>query len=150
MTTFSALIEARPRGGIAVRLPFKPAEEWGERDRYDVTGTVGSRGVRGKLVPRGSDFYLELGPAWCRDNSVAPGSHVPVTLTLEGPQLGNVGADFAAALEGEPEANRFFDSLPTFYRKNFVRWIESAKRPETRAKRIAETISTLKAGKRER
>jgi uncharacterized protein YdeI (YjbR/CyaY-like superfamily) len=58
--------------------------------------------------------------------------------------------DFATALESEPEARRFFESLPTFYRKNFVRWIEGSKRPETRAKRIADTVATLKAGKRER
>ena len=44
----------------------------------------------------------------------------------------------------------FFESLPTFYRKNFMRWIDSAKRPETRAKHIAEVIETLKAHKRER
>ena len=50
----------------------------------------------------------------------------------------------------EPAARRLFESLPTFYRKNFLRWIESAKRPETRARRIAETVATLKAGKRER
>jgi uncharacterized protein YdeI (YjbR/CyaY-like superfamily) len=58
--------------------------------------------------------------------------------------------DLAEALEAEPDARRFFESLATYYRKNFVRWIEQSKRPETRAKRIAETIATLKAGKRER
>ena len=49
-----------------------------------------------------------------------------------------------------PAAGRFFESLPTIYRKNFMRWIDGAKRPETRAKRIAETVATLKSGKRER
>jgi uncharacterized protein YdeI (YjbR/CyaY-like superfamily) len=58
--------------------------------------------------------------------------------------------DIAAALHAEPAGRRFFESLPTFYRKNFVRWIDGAKRPETRAKRIAETVATLKSGKTER
>jgi uncharacterized protein YdeI (YjbR/CyaY-like superfamily) len=31
-----------------------------------------------------------------------------------------------------------------------MRWIDQAKRPETRARRITETIATLNAGKRER
>jgi uncharacterized protein YdeI (YjbR/CyaY-like superfamily) len=31
-----------------------------------------------------------------------------------------------------------------------MRWIDQAKRPETRANRVAETVATLKAGKRER
>ena len=35
-------------------------------------------------------------------------------------------------------------SIPTFYRKNYVRWIEAAKRPETRTKRITEAVAQLK------
>jgi hypothetical protein len=135
---------------VAIKLPFDPATEWGDRDRYDVTGTIAGRKVRGKLTPRATEHYLELGPAWCRDASVAAGAQVSVSLSLEGPQLGSVGADFAAALDAEPDARRFFESLPTFYRKNFMRWIDSAKRPETRAKHIAATIDSLKAHKRER
>ena len=36
--TFTATAEARPRGGIAIRLPVDPATIWGERDRYYVIG----------------------------------------------------------------------------------------------------------------
>ena len=78
------------------------------------------------------------------------GTRVKVALWPEGPQLDNVGADLAAALAAAPDARRFFESLPTFYRKNFVRWIDDAKRAETRAARIEKTIETLKAGRRER
>lgn len=147
---FTASIEPRARGGVAVRLPFDPGSEWGDRDRYDVTGTVGGHKIRGKLIARDGAYYLELGPAWCRDNTMAAGARVSVSLDLEGPQLTNIGADFATALEAEPAARRFFEALPTFYRKNFVRWIEQAKQAETRSKRIKETVETLKAGKRER
>ena len=49
-----------------------------------------------------------------------------------------------------PAAARFFDSLPSFYRNNHARWIESAKRPDTRAKRIAEVVDLCARGKRER
>ena len=67
--TFTATAEARPRGGIAIRLPVDPAEIWGERDRYYVTGhdpalpdarrrrAKGRRAVsraRSSLVPRPS------------------------------------------------------------------------------------------------
>jgi bacteriocin resistance YdeI/OmpD-like protein/uncharacterized protein DUF1905 len=147
---FTTTAEARPRGGLSIRLPFEPATEWGNRGRYDVTGTVNGCKVRGKLVSREGGHYLELGPAWCRDNTVAPGAQVAVKLEAEGPQVASMSPDVSAALDAAPEARRFFESLPTFYRKNFMRWIEDAKRPETRAKRIAEMLQTLKAGKRER
>jgi uncharacterized protein YdeI (YjbR/CyaY-like superfamily) len=58
--------------------------------------------------------------------------------------------DLAAALTAAPDARRFFESLATFYRKGFVDWIESAKRPDTRATRIEATVDALRAGRRER
>ena len=61
-----------------------------------------------------------------------------------------MGADVAAAFAAEPAAARFYDSLPSFYRNNYARWIEGAKRPETRAKRIAELVELARQGKRER
>ena len=68
----------------------------------------------------------------------------------EGPQSTSLGADAADAFRAEPAAARFFDSLPSFYRNNYARWIESARRPETRAKRIAETVDLCRRGLRER
>ncbi len=68
----------------------------------------------------------------------------------EGPRSSSMGSDVESAFAGEPAAARFFDSLPTFYRKNFARWIEGAKRPETRARRLAEAVELARQGKRER
>ena len=148
--TFTAVIEARSGGGVSIRLPFDPSREWGDRDRYDVTGSVAGHKVRGKLIQRADAHYLEPGPAWCRDCGVTPGGPVTVSLSTEGPQLSNVAQDIARALDADPQVRRFFEALPTYYRKNLMRWIDQAKRPETRANRIAETVATLKAGKRER
>jgi len=147
---FTAVAEGRKGGGIAIKLPFEPATVWGARDRYDVTGRIDGHGVRGKLTPYPDGHRLELGPAWCRDGSVVPGAQVKVALGAEGPQVATMAQDIASALDAEPKARRFFESLATFYRKNFTRWIDSAKQPETRARRIAEMVATLKAGKRER
>ena len=147
---FTAIAEGRPGGGISIKLPFDPAAAWGERERYDLTGTINGHKVRGKLTSRAGGHALDLGPAWCRDATLVVGAQIVVVLAPEGPQLGAMAADIAAALDAEPTARRFFESLPTFYRKNFIRWIEGAKRPETRAKRIAETVATLKSGRRER
>ena len=118
--TFTATAEARPRGGIAIRLPLDPAEIWGERDRYYVTGTIERYTMRGVVASRDGEPYLELGPAWCRDPRVGPGASLRVNLTPEGPQIWTVASDFAEALTAEPNARRFFESLATFYRKAWV------------------------------
>jgi uncharacterized protein YdeI (YjbR/CyaY-like superfamily) len=81
---------------------------------------------------------------------VAAGAQVEVVLAPEGPQAATVAPDVRVALDAAPAAKRFFDSLATFYRTRYLRWIESARRPETRQARIAELISLLTAGKKQR
>ena len=118
--TFTATAQARPRGGIAIALPFDPADPWGERDRYYLAGTIGHYPMRATVTPDDGESMLSLGPAWCRDPRVGPGASLRVSLHPEGPQLDTISPDFAAALRAEPEARRFFESLATFYRKGFV------------------------------
>ena len=68
-------------------------------------------------------------------------------LQPDGPQSEALAADITEALNAAPEAETFFHSVAPFYRKNFLRWIDQAKRPETRAARIAEMVKMLEAGK---
>ena len=147
--TFTATIEPRQRGSVAILMPFDPSAAWGDKDRHYVAGTIGGHGVRGVLTEVEDRYYLQLGPSWCRAPDVAAGTTVTVVLGPEGPQFETVADDLREALGAEPGARRFFESLATFYRNGFVDWIESAKRPETRANRIAETVTALKAGRRE-
>ncbi len=147
---FRVAVEGRPRGGFSLAIPFEPALAWGARDEYHVHGTVGGQPFRGALVHGEGTWSLQLGPAWCRAPGFEPGDEVEVVMGPEGSQSTTMGADVAAAFASEPAAARFFNSLPTFYRKNYARWLESAKRPETRAKRIAEIVDLAGQGKRER
>lgn len=69
----------------------------------------------------------------------------------EGPQREALAADIARAFAAEPDAARFFDGLATFYRKNYLRWIDGTKRsPDLRAQRIAELVELMNAGKKVR
>src|SRR5947207_6531460 len=54
----------------------------------------------------------------------------------------------AKAIKADPKAWSFFQKLPRTERRNFVVWIYIAKRPETRARRIRESIALLAAGKK--
>jgi uncharacterized protein YdeI (YjbR/CyaY-like superfamily) len=56
--------------------------------------------------------------------------------------------DLVSALAGAPGAGAFFNSSCKTYRKQALYWIMSAKRPETRAKRIAEVVRLAAAGKK--
>jgi len=143
---FSTRLAARPTGGFRLELPFDPAAEWGPRRRYHLAGSIAGHPVRGELVTDDTVAALELGPSWCRDPRLVDGLQVDVILGLEGPDMPD---DLADALRDDAEARAFFDALPSFYRKNFVRSIESAKKPETRARRVTAIAEALREGRRD-
>ena len=56
--------------------------------------------------------------------------------------------DLAAALKTNAAAARTFAKFSPSCRREYVEWITEAKRPETRAKRLATTVQWLAEGKR--
>jgi uncharacterized protein YdeI (YjbR/CyaY-like superfamily) len=71
------------------------------------------------------------------DNSYAPRPVIP-----------NLPVYIAKALKADSRAWEFFRGLAPTYRRHFIVWIHTAKRPETRARRIRESIRLLGAGKK--
>ena len=57
-------------------------------------------------------------------------------------------SDLRKALATVPKAKTQWDDLTPLARRDFVSWIESAKRPETHRRRIEKACSMLVAGKR--
>jgi uncharacterized protein YdeI (YjbR/CyaY-like superfamily) len=68
---------------------------------------------------------------WARDLRQAPSLEVP--------------DDLRAALSGHPAAQARFDALPPSHRREYLEWITEAKKPETRARRIAKMLGELEA-----
>jgi uncharacterized protein YdeI (YjbR/CyaY-like superfamily) len=56
--------------------------------------------------------------------------------------------EFARALEQNQKAQETFAHLAPTYQKQYLGWIEVAKRPETRQKRIEESIQLLERGQK--
>lgn len=59
-----------------------------------------------------------------------------------------VPAYFHVALEADPKARAFFAGLAPSCRKLYVSWVDSAQKEETRQRRLAEAIATLRAGRK--
>ena len=62
------------------------------------------------------------------------------------PSIPELPAYIATAFRTNAEAWNYFQSLSRRERRNFVVWIDTAKRPETRDRRIRESIVLLAAG----
>lgn len=147
--TFKSVVR-KSGSRVFIALPFNPNDVWGIKQRHHISGTVSGHGVRGSLGSDGTQYFLPLGAAWRRDCGIDVGDTVEVVISPEGPQSEALSSDVLAALEAEPQAKAFFESLATFYRNTYIKWIESAKKPETRATRIKEMIQLLKAGKKQK
>ncbi|MFD9737747.1 YdeI/OmpD-associated family protein [Umezawaea sp. NPDC059074] len=147
---FRAVITV-PCGRATIDVPFSPDRLWGAKTDHPVGGTVNGKRVRGRLYPTGDGWALTLTPLWLRDTGVSPGDHVTVELAPEGPQRADLADDIATALAANPDAAAFFDTLAQFYRKAYLRWIDATTRkPDLRAARIAEVVTLLAAGTKQR
>jgi len=103
------------------------------------------------LEPGDSGWAFTMNPTRMQHAGFVIGSQVPVELSPEGPQRGDLAEDIAAALEANPQAGAFFDTLAQFYRKGYLRYIDATKRrPDLCAARIAEVTGLLESGTKER
>ena len=148
---FDDRIAAGPRGHALIVVPFDPDAEWGVKAVHHVSGTVNGCRVRVTLEPGDSGWGFTMNPARMQHAGIVTGSQVPVELSPEGPQRGDLAEDIAAALDASPAAGAFFDTLAQFYRKGYLRYIDATKRrPDLRAARIAEVTGLLASGTKER
>jgi hypothetical protein len=149
---FGAQVAAGPGGRGVIAVPFDPDQAWGAKAWHPVIGTVGGRRVRGRITPDDDGgWVLTVTPMWMRDAGLAAGGDVTVELTPEGPQRADLADDIAAAMEANPAAAEFFDTLAQFYRRAYLRWIDATtRRPGLRAARIAEVVDLLAAGIKQR
>jgi hypothetical protein len=155
---FGAQVTLDSSSRAVIAVPFDPDETWGAKAYHLVGGTIRpvgdancGRRLRGRITPDGNQWVFAINPMWMRATGVAVGDEVIVELEPEGPQRGDLADDVASALEANPAAAAFFDTLAQFYRKAYLRWIDATtRRPELRAARIAEAVELLAAGIKER
>lgn len=142
---FVVTVRDAGRGRLLVPVPFSPDEVWGHKPRHHVTGTVNGCRYRAVVERHGDVWGIVPGALWATGAGL--GDEVEVEMEPEGPQRADLAEDLAEALAADPEAGAFFDGLAQFYRRGYLRWIDSTKRsPDERARRIAETVKLLSAG----
>ena len=144
---FEGTLERHGSGTVVV-VPFDLKEEFGS-GRPPVRATVNGYTFRTTLFTMGGRALLGLN----REVREAAGVHAEtqVSVTLERdeePRTVAVPRDLAAVLDRDPAVRDIFNGLSYTHRKEYVRWIEEAKREETRTRRIEKSIELLRTGVR--
>jgi hypothetical protein len=131
-------------------LPKNASAKLPTRGMTTVEGTINGYPFRATLEPDGQrSHWLKVN----RKMREAAGADVGDVVTLEITSAGaepepKVPADLRKALAAAPKARALWSDITIIARRDWIHWITSAKRPETRARRINNACEMLAAGKR--
>ena len=148
---FEAVIEAGDGdGSVFVVLPFGGAEVSGTRGRVPVQATFDGYPHQGRLVPLGDGHHALLMPKQIRRAiGKTVGDTVRVAVARDAAERKmEAPADLAEQLAANASAAAYFARLAYTDQREYVRWLEGAKKPEVRAHRLAETVEMLAQGRK--
>ncbi|WP_409346919.1 YdeI/OmpD-associated family protein [Paenibacillus sp. MBLB4367] len=150
--SFSAVLQRPDMAGswTYLTVPFAVEAVYGTKSRFPVKGTINGHPFQSSLMPQGNDVHILVVNQTIRDAIGAhAGDRVDVMLEPDTVKRSvEVPESFREALAGAPEANAVFESFAYSHQKEYVDWISSAKKEETKANRIAKAIVMLANKKR--
>jgi Bacteriocin-protection, YdeI or OmpD-Associated/Domain of unknown function (DUF1905) len=133
----------KPMRGLEV--PPEVVESLGQGKRPRVKITINGHSWKSRVAIMRGRYLLGLSNANRQAAGVVTGDEVEVELEFDSdPRVMVEPADFARALDADPIARTAYDRLPDGRKREHVRAIESAKRPETRIRRIEKALATLR------
>jgi hypothetical protein len=116
--------------------------------RFPVIATVNGYTWRTSVARMSGEFMVGLNKEVRTGAGVKAGDTVSLELTLDTqPRTVEVPPALAEALDADPEAKTTFEGLAFTHRKEFARWIEEAKREETRARRVTQALDMIRTGR---
>ena len=147
--SFTAVIQNAGGGGAFVEVPFDVEKEYGSK-KPKVKAMIEGVPYRGTLVRMGTECHLLLILKGIREQiGKTFGDEVHVTLEPDTePRVVEIPKDLMKEFKKDKGARAIFDKLSYSHQKEYVTWINDAKKDETRQNRIHKTIEMLKQGKR--
>ncbi len=147
---FEGTILASGKSATGIEVPAEVVERLGSK-RPKVRVKINGFEYRTSVGSMGGRFMLPVSAAVREQAEVAAGDTVVVTLEPDTePREVALPPDFARALRRDAAAKRFFDTLSYSQQRWFVEGIESAKKPETRRRRIEASVARLHEGRGQR
>lgn len=145
---FRSTIQLNGKTATGIPVPTEVVEELGGGKRPKVRATVNGYEYRTSVVAWGGGYMMSFSSEHREASGLEAGAEVDVDLALDtAPRAVDVPEDFAAALNAEPDAKRFFETLSYSNQRWHVLSIEGAKAAETRQRRIDKSIAMLREGR---
>jgi hypothetical protein len=145
---FRTTIVQGDKTATGIRVPPDIVEALGAGKRPKVSVTLRGFTYRSSIAVVDGTYMVGVSAENRAGAGVAGGDEVDVDLELDtAPREVTEPADFAAALDAEPGARRTFEGLSYSNKSWHVSQVEGAKTDETRQRRIAKSVETLREGR---
>jgi hypothetical protein len=142
---FRAILETNGRTATGIEVPPSVVDALGAGKRPPVRVTLHEHTYRTTVARMGGRFLVPVSAEVRKAAGVTAGDDLDVGIELDdAPRTVDVPADLAAALAEVPAAAQAWDTLSYTHRKEWARSVEDAKKPETRARRIAAAVEALR------
>jgi len=146
---FRAIVELNGKTATGMQVPDDVVAALGPGRRPAVRVSLGGHTYRTTVASMGGRFLLPLSAENRTAAGVTAGDEIDVDLDDE-PREVTVPDDLARALQEDTAASEAFERLAYTHRREWVRWIEEAKKAETRTNRVTKTVEALRTGKQSR
>jgi hypothetical protein len=143
--SFRAVVESARGGGHVVEVNPGVADKLGAKHRTRVRGTLDEAEYRSNLISMGGRLVLGVHKATLHAAGRDTGDTVRVTMAVDAEPLPNdeVPEILALALKKSVPARGAWESMPPSHRRRYVGFITEAKRDETRARRVEDSIRQM-------
>ena len=142
---FRAKIELAGKTATGIEVPAAVVTKLGSSKKPAVRVTINGYTYRSTVATMGGRFMVGISAQVREAAGVAAGQNVDVDVELDtAPREVTVPVDFARALSRDAAAKRFFEGMSFSNKQRIVISIDAAKTAETRERRIAKAISTLR------
>jgi Bacteriocin-protection, YdeI or OmpD-Associated/Domain of unknown function (DUF1905) len=145
---FRTTIQQTGKNTTGIPVPDDVVAALGSGKRPAVTVTVNGYSYRSTVASMGGVSMVSLSAEHRAGAGVAGGDEVEVDLELDtAPREVTVPDDLATALDAEPAARATFDGLSYSNKSWHVLQVTGARTDETRQRRIAKSVETLRQGR---
>jgi hypothetical protein len=146
---FRATIELAGKTATGIRVPAEVVESLGAGKKPPVRVTINGKTYRSTIASRSGQYLVGVSAENRQLTGVAAGDEVDVDIALDSEPRGVVvPPDLGKALDADPQARQFYESLSVSQKQWYVLPIEGAKKPETRERRVEKAIGMLRQGRK--
>lgn len=129
-------------------LPKAASAKLPSRGRLPVVGTINGFGFRSSAFPTGGGtHHITVNREMREGGGVVAGDRATVVIEVDTkPRVVEVPPELKRALAKSKRAAAAFEKMPPSHKKEIVGYIIEAKKPETRERRVAQTVEKLASG----